>query len=255
MGNKTVFITGGTSGIGMACAGLMAREGYNVFVVGRREKNLEDTLHYLSQINRNISGMAGDISLPGVAEDAVRRAMKTFGGIHYAINSAGVESMPAPVGELSDDGWFNCINVNLSGVFFSCRAEINAMLDTGDDKCALVNVASISGINGMPATPAYVAAKWGVVGLTKNIAIDYSRRGIRCNAVAPGYIRTPMLERAMDSSSGAVKMRVTWLKNGNLMERIGDAGEVARVIRFLLSEDASYISGAVIPVDGGWSAY
>lgn len=255
MENKTAIITGGTSGIGYAAAEALLKKGANVFITGRREAQLTGALDHLRQISQRVGGIAGDISLPETINNAVDAAFKTFGSIHLAVNSAGMEVPPSPAGNMSIQEWNQSINVNLSGVFYSCKAEINAMLESGRNDCAIVNIASIAGINGMPGTPAYVAAKWGVVGLTKNIAIDYSEKGIRCNAVAPGYTQTPMLERAKTFADDLLHMKITGLKNGNLMNRIGTAEEIAAVIMFLLSSQSSFVTGAVIPVDGGWSAF
>lgn len=252
---RVAVITGGTSGIGMACARDLLSQGAKVMVIGRSKDSTERALDYLKAVSPLCDGVWGDISDPDTTRMACDETVRIFGSLHLAVNSAGIEIPPSPVGQADIDQWNKGIAVNLSGVFYSCRAEINAMLESGRQDCAIVNIASIAGLDGMPGTPAYVAAKHGVVGLTKNIAIDYSRKGIRCNAIAPGYTRTPMLERAAQQVGDLSHLSVPGVKDGNLMGRFAMPEEVAWAASFLLGPKAAFITGVTLPVDGGWGTF
>jgi NAD(P)-dependent dehydrogenase (short-subunit alcohol dehydrogenase family) len=176
----------------------------------------------------------------------VRQVVDTYGGLDIAVNNAGIGGAQAATGEYPVDSWRQVIDVNLTGVFYCMRYEIPAMLQRGGG--AIVNMASVLGSVGFANSPAYVAAKHGVVGLTRSAALEYGTRGIRVNSVGPGFIVTPMLEGALNAETqqaiGAL----------HAVRRMGTAEEVAALVVFLASDAASFITGSYHLVDGGYAA-
>jgi NAD(P)-dependent dehydrogenase (short-subunit alcohol dehydrogenase family) len=176
----------------------------------------------------------------------VAMIVREHGALHVACNNAGIAGPQVPVGEYPIDGWDRVIAVNLSGVFYGMRYQIPAMLAAGGG--AIVNITSILGQVGFPNAAAYVSAKHGIVGLTQNAAIEYGQRNIRVNAVGPGFIRTPLLDRNLTPEVlGA-------LAKMHPMGRIGDAAEVAELVLWLSSSKASFVTGSYYAIDGGYLA-
>jgi NAD(P)-dependent dehydrogenase (short-subunit alcohol dehydrogenase family) len=170
----------------------------------------------------------------------------TYGGLDVAVNHAGIGGPLAPTGEYPLDGWRKVIDINLNGVFYGLRYQIPAMLARGGG--AIVNVASILGAVGTAGSPAYVAAKHAVVGLTKAAAVEYATRGLRINSVGPGYITTPLVTSSLDEAT------LKALTNLHPVQRLGTSEEVAALIVFLASDAASFITGSYHMVDGGYTA-
>jgi NAD(P)-dependent dehydrogenase (short-subunit alcohol dehydrogenase family) len=170
----------------------------------------------------------------------------TYGGLHIAVNNAGIGGASAPTGEYGIDDWKKVIDINLNGVFYGLRYEIPAMLESGGG--AIVNVASILGSVGFANAPAYVAAKHGVVGLTKNAAIEYATQNIRVVSVGPGFIKTPLLDKNLDEET----MKV--IAGMHPVQRMGTPDEVANLITYLVSDEASFLTGGYYLVDGGYTA-
>jgi NAD(P)-dependent dehydrogenase (short-subunit alcohol dehydrogenase family) len=191
------------------------------------------------------SFVLADASSPDDNEALVRAAIEVHGGLHVACNNAGIGGELNPVGELSIDGWRKVIEINLSGVFYAMRAQIPPMLEAGGG--TIVNMASVLGQVGTEGAAGYVSAKHGVVGLTQTAALEYAGRGIRINAVGPGYIDTPLLESLADDARAA-------LIGLHPIGRLGRAEEVGELVAWLSSESASFVTGAYYAVDGGYLA-
>ena len=195
-----------------------------------------------------------DVSKPDEARALVDAATKEYGRLDIAVNNAGIGGPTAPVGEYPIDGWDKIIGINLSGVFYGMRHQIPAMLANGGG--AIVNMASVAGKVGLANAGGYTAAKHGVVGLTKTAAVEYGTRGIRVNAVGPGFIRTPLLGKraVMDTAGDTADDEMQALAALHPMKRLGEAAEVAELVLFLASDRASFVTGGCYNVDGGYLA-
>ena len=237
---KVAIVTGGASGIGAACARQLAAGGAKVVVADLHE---EQAMTLAEEIDG--AGFALDVSSPEQVEAMVAFAEERFGALHLAVNNAGIGGPSAPVGEYSLEDWRRVIDVNLNSVFYSMRFELPAIERAGGG--AIVNMTSILGSVGFQGSSAYVAAKHGVVGLTKEAAVSYAARGIRINAVGPGFIDTPLLANLeKDVYDGLVSLHP--------VGRLGTSEEVAELTCFLLSERAPFINGSYHLVDGGYTA-
>jgi NAD(P)-dependent dehydrogenase (short-subunit alcohol dehydrogenase family) len=246
LSNRVALVTGAGSGIGRAIAYQYATEGAKVVVSDINEAGGAETVAGIRECGARAIFVRADTSKPGDSEALVRAAVKEFGALHIATNNAGIAGPSVPVGEYPIDGWDRVIAVNLSGVFYGMRYQIPAMLAAGGG--AIVNIASILGQVGFRNAAAYVAAKHGVVGLTQNAALEYGPQKIRVNAVGPGFIMTPLLEKNMTPDA------LTVVAGMHPLGRIGTAEEVAELVLWLSSEKASFVTGGYYAVDGGYLA-
>lgn len=242
---QVAIVTGAGSGIGEACALLFARLGAKVVVSDINEKGGNAVVDAIKKNKGQAIFVKADVTKPAEAKHLVDETIKTFGKLDIAVNNAGIGGESNPVGDLSVEGWDKIISVNLSSVFYCMKAQIPAMLKNG--KGSIVNMASILGKVGFANSAGYVAAKHGVVGLTENAAIEYSAKGIRVNAVGPGFIETPLLS-AMDA---AAKQALVSL---HPIGRLGKSEEVAELVVWLASDKASFVSGGYYAVDGAYLA-
>jgi NAD(P)-dependent dehydrogenase (short-subunit alcohol dehydrogenase family) len=243
--NKVAIVTGAGSGIGKAIALLYASEGATIVASDISEKGGNEVVNEIKSKGGQAIFVKADTSRTEDNKTVVEQAVKQFGGLHIAVNNAGIGGPTAPVGEYPIDGWDKVISINLSGVFYGMRYQIPAMIAAGGG--SIVNMASILGKAGTKGSCAYVAAKHGVIGLTETAALEYATQKIRVNAIGPGYILTPLLGSLDDATMKA-------LVELHPMGRLGDAQEVANLALWLNSDKASFVTGSYYNVDGGYLA-
>ena len=244
---QVVLITGASSGIGKATALAFARAGYEVALADRDEPAGERIAEEIARRGGKSLFVTCDVASEEDVAALVARTVDHFGQLDVAFNNAGIEGEQAPTADCTVENWDRVMAVNLRGVWLCMRAEIPHMLKGGGG--TIVNCASVAGLVGLAGIPAYVAAKHGVVGLTRAAALDYATRGIRVNAVCPGAIHTPMLDRFMGEDAGRAQILAA-----EPVGRIGKPEEVASAVLWLCSDGAAFTTGQALAVDGGWIA-
>jgi NAD(P)-dependent dehydrogenase (short-subunit alcohol dehydrogenase family) len=247
---KSALITGGGGGIGRATALAFAREGARVAVADVVEEVARETVAQVNAAGGQAISLSGDVSRDADVRAMIDAVVGTYGRLDCAFNNAGiagwhVDAILKKTAEWSEEAFDRMIAVNLKGVWLCMRHELPQMQTQGGG--AIVNTGSIAGLVGLPNSSAYVAAKHGVVGLTKTAALEYAEANIRVNAVCPGYIKTPMTEPSMRLRGEAILAQTP-------LKRMGNPEEIAEMVVWLCSERASYVSGAAYNVDGGWMA-
>ena len=242
---KVAFVTGAGSGIGEATAKALALEGAAVAVADLNFPNAQRVADEINKSGGNATAYALDVSDDAAVGAVVGEIEKDFGGLHIAVNNAGIGGDIAPTADQTLEGWQRVIDVNLNGVFYCMRNEIPLMKKSGGG--SIINMASILGAVGFANSSAYVSAKHAVVGLTQASAIEYAPEGIRINAVGPGFINTPMLGALPPEALAGIAAL-------HPMNRLGTSEEVAALVLFLASPAASFITGSYYPVDGGYLA-
>jgi len=245
LAGKTAIVTGAGSGIGRAIAYRFAEQDANVVVSDVNEAGGTTTVTEVLKRKGRAIFIRTDTSNAKDSETTVRAAVEEFGALHIAVNNAGIAGTTAPVGEYPIGSWDKVIAVNLSGVFYGMRFQIPAMLAAGGG--SIVNVSSVLGQVGFRNAAAYVAAKHGIVGLTKTAALEYGTKHIRVNAVGPGFIMTPLLKNMTPEALKTVE-------GMHAVARLGTSDEVAQLVLWLSSDHASFVTGAYYPVDGGYLA-
>jgi NAD(P)-dependent dehydrogenase (short-subunit alcohol dehydrogenase family) len=247
---KSALITGGGGGIGRATALAFAREGARVAVADLMAEAARETVALVNAAGGQAISLSGDVSRDADVRAMIEAVVSTYGRLHCAFNNAGiagwqVDAVGKKTAEWSEEAFDRMIAVNLKGVWLCMRHELPQMQTQGGG--AIVNTASIAGLAGLPTSSAYVAAKHGVVGLTKTASIEYAEANIRVNAVCPGYIRTPMTEPGMRLRGEAILAQTPF-------KRLGNPEEIAEMVVWLCSERASFVSGVAYNVDGGYMA-
>jgi NAD(P)-dependent dehydrogenase (short-subunit alcohol dehydrogenase family) len=244
--DKVALVTGAASGLGRACSRILSREGARVVVVDINQDGGEETVSLIKQAGGEAAFVEADVSSSSAVQDMVQGTVDIYGGLDCAINNAGIDSGWYPLAETPEDAWDRAIAVMLTGVFLGMKYEIPAMLDRGGG--AIVNITSGGGVVGAPKISGYIAAKWGVIGLTKVAALDYGERGIRVNAVSPGIMRTPLTAAAWANDPE----QEAHLAARQPIGRIAEPGEVAEGAVWLCTDAASYVLGATLSIDGGY---
>lgn len=240
---KVAIVTGAGSGIGKATALLFAREGAKV--VCADIKGADETA---SAIGDNALAVTADVSQSADVRAMVDAATSRFGRLDVIFNNAGIEGEQAPTADASEENFDRVIAINLKGVFLGMKYAIPAMLANGGG--SIINTASVAGLVGFPNIPAYCASKGGVIQLSKTAALEYATQGIRVNAICPGVIWTPMVERFTGGTEEAREQFAAIEPVG----RMGSADEVAAMALYLASDESSFVTGAALPIDGGFTA-
>lgn len=245
--DKVVLVTGATAGIGRATAEAFAREGAKLVVTGRNTAAGEALAAELKRNGTAVEFVAGDASLEATAKGWVEAAVKRFGRLDVAVNNAGVEGELGPVTGQTEANYTHVFDTNVKGLLFALKHQVPALTKHGG---AIVNLSSMAGAIGMAGVSVYVASKHAVNGLTRAVALEVARSGVRVNAVAPGGIATPMLERF----TGGSKDTQAGFAGTHPVGRFGSAEEIAHAILYLASDEAKFVTGSVLAIDGGYTA-
>ena len=247
--NKTVFVTGGLSGIGLACAIAAAKEGANIVVADMKSEGSEKAMEEIKKENSKAIFIECDVSNFTQVQEAIEKTIATFKTLDVALNNAGIGGQSYKTGDMTEEAWLNVIGVNLNGIFNCMKHELAQM--TKQNSGVIVNMSSILGKVGFATSSHYVAAKHGVIGLTKTAALEYATEGIRVNAICPGFIDTPLLAKGGIIENKDVKQQIIDL---HPMKRLGKAEEIANGFIFLASNDGSFVNGTSLEIDGGYLA-
>jgi NAD(P)-dependent dehydrogenase (short-subunit alcohol dehydrogenase family) len=242
---KVVLVTGGNAGIGRAAAIEFTKQGAQVVVSGRREKEGLEVIDELEALGGEAIFVKTDVSKEREVKAMIERTLATFGRLDCAFNNAGIVQAPTPLPDQTEETYDQIMDINVKGVWLSLKHEIPAMLKTGGG--AIVNNSSVGGLVGFATAPVYVASKHAVIGLTKSVALEYATQHVRVNAVAPGTIETRMFR---DFAPEVRQM----LESAHPMGRIGQPEEIASTVVWLCSDGASFVTGQTVPIDGGYTA-
>ncbi|MBS6340310.1 NAD(P)-dependent dehydrogenase, short-chain alcohol dehydrogenase family [Eubacterium maltosivorans] len=264
--DQVIVLTGAARGIGKATALRAVKEGAKLVLADRLKKEGEEVLKAVKEEGGEAIFLCLDLSIEENARKMVEEAVRIYGQIDIAINNAGVMGNPDPVHALTKEQMDYTMANNFYSVFYSCKYELQQFMDQGKGG-AIVNNASIAGLTGLPGNPAYVASKHAVNGLTKNLALDYARFGIRVNSVNPAGTDTPMVKEAYEfvvqkqkeaKASGTSEQEAQSMagqKTESMLKRDAQAEEQAASILFLASDDASHMTGEIVATDGGWTSF
>lgn len=244
--NKVALVSGAGSGIGRSIALNYAKEGAKVVVADINEEHAEETVKLIKENGGEAIAVKADSSKAEENKRLVETAVNQYGRLDIACNNAGIGGPAKPTAEYAPEEWEQVIGLNLNGVFYACKYQLQQMEKNGGG--AIINIASIHGQVAAPNSPAYTASKHAVVGLTKNIAAEYATKNIRCNAVGPGYIETPLLsDNLSEEARNAIAAK-------SPINRLGNVQEIADLVTFLSSDKSSFTTGSYIIADGGYTA-
>ncbi|HCU91094.1 MAG TPA: short chain dehydrogenase [Gammaproteobacteria bacterium] len=247
--NKVILVTGGSSGIGRATAKVLGAEGARVIVADLQDQEGEKTAAIVNDTGGDAEYHHVDVGDYDQVKTLVAGIVEAHGSLDGAFNNAGIEGPTAKILDVPMEDWDRVVRVNLTGVFICIKCEIEQMIRQ-ENGGSIVSTSSAAGLIGIPGAASYNASKHGVIGLTKTVALEYASKNVRVNAVCPGFIETPMLDRVTDASE---KIREQLIK-AVPMRRVAKAAEIAEATAWLLSDKSSYVTGVSIPVDGGWVA-
>ena len=244
--NKVAVITGGSSGLGQSAALAFAEKGAKVVIGSRRDKQTDQTVPLIKQMGGEAFFVQTDVTKAADVENLINETVKTYGRIDYAFNNAGTEGILGPSIEQTESNWDCIIDTNLKGTWLSMKYQIPQMLEQGGG--VIVNNASMFGVVGFASTSIYCASKHGVIGLTKALALEHAKDGIRINVVCPGLIQTDMADRAFNDEESKAKM-----EKAHPIGRLGRPEEVANAVVWLCSDATTFITGHSLVVDGGYT--
>lgn len=245
---KVAVITGGNAGIGEAVAKRFAEEGAAVVVTGRRPQELDRVVGVIRHGKGKALGVAGSVTDEAHVQDVARKALDSFGRIDILVNNAGIGDFGKRLHETDDATWANVLDVNLTGVFRMTRAIVPQMIKQG--RGAIINVSSVASLVGISGLPAYTASKGALDALTRAVAVDYAKDGIRCNVVNPGLVDTPMAAPLMADPD-----RLQPILSQYAIRRPGSVDEIANMILYLASDESVWVTGATFRIDGGMTVY
>lgn len=248
LAGKVVLVTGAAGGIGAASSAVLARHGARIIISDINQEGAESAAEVIRSSGHSAAAITADLADPNSIRELIEQIVKQFGGLHGAFNNAGIEHKVKPLAELSLEEWGKSIAVNLTSVFLCMKFQIPAMLDSGGG--SIVNTASSLGQVAIPNCSEYIAAKHGVIGLTRAASADYSALGIRVNAILPGIIETPMVQRALEDPVFGKQFDL--IRARHSMGRFGAPKEVGEACAWLLSDASSFVTGSALPVDGGY---
>ncbi len=247
--NKVAVVTGGSSGIGRAIAMAFAREGAIVVVLDLHHASVSAVVEEIVSEGNNAWGQVCDVGHAQEVREVMTRIFAEVGEIDIMVNNAGIMDDFMPAADVDMQQWHHVLNVDLHGTFYCCHETLPGMLER--EKGVILNISSVGGLQGARAGAAYTAAKHAVVGLTKNIAFMYANKGIRCNAIAPGGVKTNIGDHMHPNALGYERA----VSGSATMPPLANPEEIAQAALFLVSDDASFVNGEVLVADGGWTAY
>jgi len=244
---KVALITGGGTGIGTACARTFAQEGAAVVITGRRKELLEAVVRDIEKAKGRALAVAGSVTDEAHVQAAVAQAVRSYGRLDILVNNAGVGAFGKLLHETDDATWDETLAINLTGTFRMIKASVPELIKAGGG--SIINVSSIASLVGIPMLAAYSASKGGMDALTRCVAMDYAPQKIRCNSICPGLVDTPMASGLIENKEALAQVMATYP-----LGRPGTPEEVAKLVLYLASDESTWMTGAVIPIDGGMTA-